>query len=124
MNSSSANHAARYQGKNLLWLLLAICGPAAILYLRIVFTFAASRTGVGAVESAWLYRAGLLMLWFFFIAQAAGAWHMRTLLPPRKQLWAQILQVAAVFVLGLFFSITGAIMLEAFGYSLFIHLKS
>ena len=63
------------------------------------------------------------MLGLFFVAQAAGAWRLRTMLSARKRLWAQILQVTALFVMGLFFSVTGAIMLEAFGYSLFIHLR-
>ena len=120
---SPSSHAELYRGHKLLFLLLALCGPAALLFLRITLSFAAERSK-SASSSAWLNGLGLVALIAFFAAQLWAAWYMRVLIPARPQAWAQALQFIAVFLIGLLFSIVGAVMLEAFGYSLFIHATS
>lgn len=110
------SHADRYRGRNLLWLLVATCGPAAVLYLRIALAFASE-------QAAWLRQIDPVLWVLFFASQGWSAWYMRRMLPVRPRAWANTLQLVAVFFLGLLFSLTGAVMLEAFGYSLFIHLR-
>lgn len=94
---------------------MAICGPAAVLFLRIVVSFAAERAPRLRVVDGPL-------LFLFFAVQLAAAWYLRRLLPERKSPVVSGLQVTGVFLLGLLFSVTGAVMLEAFGYSLFYRL--
>lgn len=119
MTSSPSGHAERYRGSNLLRLLAALCVPAGVLYLRIVATFAAEES-----HSTWLFYLGTGLLFLFFVVQLLAARYLQTLLPPRQNPWRQALEFAGVFLMGLLFSVTGAVMLEAFGYSLFIHLRS
>jgi uncharacterized membrane protein len=111
---------SRYQGKNLLYLLLSICLPAGLLYLRLVLGLAATNTRVTSAQALWLNRASLGALVLFFIVQLICARYVQRLLKPRQTGVGKSLQYGAVLLLCVFFSLTGAIMLEAFGFNLFL----
>jgi len=110
----------RYQGKNLLRLLLAICLPAGILYLRLVLGLAATDTRVTSVQFIWLNRASTLALIMFFAVQLICARYIQRLLKLRQTALGKFLQYGAVLLLCIFFSLTGAVILEAFGFNFFL----
>lgn len=56
----------------------------------------------------------------FFLVQLVCARYMQRLLRPRQTKTGKTLQYGAVLLLALFFSLTGAVMLEAFGLNLFL----
>ena len=114
------HYRSRYEGKNLLRLLLALGVPAFILYLRIVFLFAADTAGLSHAPGVWLVRASYLVLFIFVIVQAFCARYVQKLLRPAKTRLRDALQYLAIFAMCVFFSITGAIACEAFGYNLFL----
>jgi hypothetical protein len=103
--------------------MLAICLPAALLYMRIVFGVAASETPMPPAQSAALNRWGGVMLGFFFIAQLIAAASVQRLFPrPAHRIWTA-LQYIGVLLLCLVFSLTGAIVLEAFGWNFFLRVS-
>ena len=117
---SSRHDLSRYQGKNLLYLLLAICLPAGLLYIRLVLGLAATDTRVMPTQSIWLNRASICALILFFLAQLVCALYVQRLLKLRQTAIGRVLQYGAVLLLCVFFSLTGAIMLEAFGFNVFL----
>lgn len=117
---SPRHDLSRYQGKNLLRLLLAICLPAGILYLRLVLGLAAAGTRVTARQSLWLNRASIGAQILFFGLQLICARYVQHLLKPRQTGVGKALQYGAVLLLCVFFSLTGAVMLEAFGFNVFL----
>jgi hypothetical protein len=121
--SPATNHQhdlSRYQGKNLLYLLLAICVPAGLLYLRLVLGLAATDTRVTTGQAVWLNRVSIFALIVFFLAQLICARYIQRLLRPRQTGLGKSLQYGAVFLLCVFFSLTGAVILEAFGFNFFL----
>ena len=118
--ASSRHDLSRYQGKNLLYLLLAICLPAGLLYLRLVLGLAAADTLVTPAQSTWLNRASVCALILFFLVQLICVRYIQGLLKPRRTGVGKSLQYAAVLLLCIFFSLTGAVMLEAFGFNVFL----
>jgi hypothetical protein len=118
----AGSHKEQYQGKNLLMLLIALCGPAGLLFLRSVFGRAGQPESGAAAPTATLQTVSTTMLVLFYLAQIAAAWYMRRMLPARHAWWSQSLQFFGLLVMGLFFSLVGATMLEAFGYSLWMRL--
>ena len=122
MNSGKGRRhdQTRYQGRNLLLLLLAICIPAGILYLRLVLGLAATDTRVTSAQSTWLNRASILALVVFFAVQLICARYIQRLLKLRQTAVGKLLQYGAVLLLCIFFSLTGAIILEAFGFNFFL----
>ncbi|MBV9033431.1 MAG: hypothetical protein JO182_02965 [Acidobacteriaceae bacterium] len=122
MNSGEdrSHDLTRYQGKNLLRLLLAVCIPAGLLYLRLVLGLAATDTRVTSVQSTWLNRASILALIVFFVVQLVCARYVQRLLNLCQTTIGKFLQYVAVLLLCIFFSLTGAIMLEAFGFNVFL----
>ena len=116
----SKHDRSRYEGKNLLRLLLALGLPAFILYLRIVFLFAADTAGSTHGPGIWLVRASYLVLIIFVIVQAFCARYIQKLLTPVNTRLLDALQYLAIFAVCVFFSITGAIACEAFGYNVFL----
>ena len=110
----------RYQGKNLLYLLLAICLPAGLLYLRLILGLAATDTRVTPAQSTWLSRASLLALITFFLVQLICAFYVQRLLTSRQTAIGKSMQYGAVLLLCIFLSLTGAIILEAFGFNVFL----
>ena len=123
--NSTATHRhdlTRYQGKNLLYLLASICLPAGLLYLRLVFGLAATDTRVTPAQSAWLNRVSTFVLVVFFLVQLFCARYVQHLLNPRRTQIGKAFQYLGVLVLCLFFSVTGTVMLEAFGFNFFLRL--
>ena len=114
------HHPARYQGKNLAYLLLAICFPAGLLFLRLLFGVAATDTRITPRQSAWFGGLSYVALALFFLAQLICARYLQRLLRPRSSLPGKSLQYVLVLLMGLVFSLTGAIMLESFGLNLFL----
>ena len=121
MNAASRpEHRAKYQGKQLLGLMLAICVPAALLYLRVVLGVTASGSRVSPGQAQALNRWATVALGLFFAAQLFCARYVQRLFPQPGGRVRGALQYAGVLVLCVLFSITGAIMLEAFGWNLFL----
>jgi hypothetical protein len=117
---SHGHDLRRYQGKSLLYLLLAVCLPAGLLYLRLVLGLAATDTRVVPAQAAWLNRASIIVLITFFLVQLVCAFYIQRLLTPRQTAMGKSVQYGAVLLLCIFFSLTGAIMLEAFGFNVFL----
>ena len=117
---SPRHDLSRYQGKNLLYLLLAICLPAGLLYLRLVLGLAAIDHRVTPAQSVGLNRASFCALILFFLVQLLCARYVQRLLKLRLTVLGRVLQYGAVLLLCIFFSLTGAIMLEAFGFNVFL----
>jgi hypothetical protein len=110
----------RYEGKNLLRLLLALGVPAFVLFLRIVLAIALSRSAVTASQVAWLNRASYAILAAFFVLELFCARYVQRLLRPARTRLVEAVQYVAVLLLCLFISICGAVACEAFGYAVFL----
>ncbi len=107
----------QYEGKNLARLLLAMGLPAALLYFRILLSTIGSYTQ--ALTPAQISRLGFmsnLILVTFCLVQIFCARYVQRLVPPGKTALGRSLQYAAVLLMCVFFSVTGAIVLESFGY--------
>ncbi len=121
MESAVRGHdPARYQGKNLAFVLLAVCVPAALLYLRLLLGILATSSRVTAVQAARLTLLSNVTLAIFFASQLISARYQQKMLKARATTIGKTLQYAAVLLMGLIFSVTGAIMLEAFGFAVFL----
>ncbi len=119
----SNSHAMRYQGKNLLLLLVAIGTPAALLYLRLVLGYVGSEAQLTAAGSERLIWASNLTLVLFFLAQPIAARYVQRLLKPAATVPRRALQYLGVLLLCVLLSVTGAVLLEAFGYAFFLRMK-
>ena len=97
-----------YQGKNLLRLLLALAIPTGLLYLRVVF------------EYLRLVYYSEAVLGRFFVVQLIAARYLQRLFQPAASKLGSVLQYGGALLMGLFCSITGAVMLEGFGYNFFL----
>jgi len=113
----------RYKGRNLLYLLAAICLPASLLYLRLVFGLAASDNRVGPGQSRWLARSSSVSLLAFFVVQVICARYIQKLLRPSQSKAGKTAQYAAVLVTCILLSLTGAIVLEAIGLNMFLRAR-
>ena len=111
---------SHYQGTSLLYLLLALLGPAGLLYLRIVLGLAATDSRVGPNATIWLTRGSLVALILFFIAQALGTIYIQRLFPTARSRTGRVIQYLGVLAFCILFSLTGAISLEAFGFDFFL----
>jgi hypothetical protein len=110
----------RYQGKRLFYLVLAICVPAALLYLRLVCGIAATDSRVSPGQSLWLERLSIGALMLFFVGQLTCARYLQRLLQPRQTAVGNTLQYLGVLTFCTLLSLTGAIILEAFGFNVFL----
>lgn len=119
-DQNRTRHSSRYEGKNLLRLLLAMGVPAVILYLRIVFAIAGARTATGSQARLWLEGGSYAVLAVFLVVQALCARYVQRLLRPASNRLRDALQYAGVFAMCVFFSVSGAIACEAFGYAVFL----
>ena len=119
---SPRHDPTRYQGKNLLYLLLAICLPTGLLYLRLVLGLAATNTRVTPAQAIRLNRASICALIVFFVVQLICARYVQQLLKLRQTVIGKALQYGTVLLLCVFFSLTGAIILEAFGFNVFLRI--
>ncbi|MDQ2843914.1 MAG: hypothetical protein M3Y72_23330 [Acidobacteriota bacterium] len=97
-----------------------ICLPAGLLYLRLVLGLAASDSRVGPKQALWLARLSIIALVLFFISQVICARYVQNLFPPRESTAGKMAQYAAVLVKCILLSLTGAIVLEAFGLNAFL----
>lgn len=97
-----------YRGKNLLRLLLALAIPAGVLYLRVVFEYLRL-----------LYWSDVA-LGLFFLVQLIAARYLQRFFRPAVTMLGGVLQYGGAVLLGLFCSVTGAVMLEGFGYNFFL----
>ena len=112
---------SQYEGKNLARLLVAIGLPAGLLYLRILLSSVANYTN--ALTAAQINRLTLLsnlLLVAFFLVQILCARYIQRLVPPRHTPIGRSLQFAGVLLLCVVMSVTGAVVLEAFGYNFLI----
>ena len=109
-----------YRGKNLALLVVALCLPAALLYLRLLFGILATSNRVTVAQADRLNALANAALVLFFIAQVISAWYQERRLRPRKTLLGRVLQYLAVFLMGILFSLMGAILLESFGFAVFL----
>lgn len=123
MTDNRQNRMTRYQGKNLVYLLMSICVPAGLLFLRLMFGVAATSSSATPLQALWLNRTANAAWVLFLIAQLAGAYYMKRMLPEKKSQLIQALQYAGVLVMGLCFSVCGAVLLEGFGYNLWLRVK-
>ena len=119
-NMKGADHRARYQGKQLFSLMLAMCVPAALLYIRLVLGLAASEMPVTPAQANALNRWAVVALTLFFVAQFVAARYVQRMLPRPSGRVRDALQYVGVLLMCLLFSLTGAIVLEAFGWNLFL----
>lgn len=110
----------QYQGKRLGYLLLALCLPAGLLYVRLVFGLAATDSRLDASQTLLFGRLSLVALVTFFVAQAVCALYVQRLFPVKRSAAAKALQYAGALVFGVLFSLAGAITLEAFGFATFL----
>jgi hypothetical protein len=117
---NAASHRAKYQGKQLLSLMLAICLPAALLYIRLVLALAAGSSRATPAQSSALNRCSLAVLLVFFAVQLACARYLQRLFPAAANPVKAALQYLGVLLLCVLFSLTGAILLEAFGWNVFL----
>lgn len=115
-----SHEGTRYQGRNLLYLLAAICLPAGLLYLRLVLGLAASDSRVGPEQSLWLARSSSVSLIAFLAVQVICTRYIQKLLRPSQSRTGRAVQYAAVLFTCTLLSLTGAIVLEAFGLNVFL----
>ncbi|MDQ2712718.1 MAG: hypothetical protein M3Y24_10910 [Acidobacteriota bacterium] len=118
--SVSESHRARYRGKSLAYLLLALALPTGLLYLRLVLGLAATDDRVTPSQSVWLARWSSVALLVFVVTQLVAAVYVWRMLPSRRSRIAQALQYLSVLLVCVTFSLTGMTVLEAFGLNLFI----
>lgn len=124
VSSSSEHDPERYRGKNLLLLLIAIGAPAGLLYLRLIFAYTASQGQLTANQVVWLSWASNIALALFFVVQLIAARYVQRLLKPRISPLALALQYVAVLLLCGLLSLIGAVLLEGFGYYLFLRVRT
>ena len=124
VNPSSQSHSENYRGKNLFFLLLAMAAPAALLYLRLVFGYIASEGSVSRNQLGWLTVLSNVALALFFVVQLICARRIQRLLKPRLTLPGIALQYVAVLLLCVLISVTGAVLLEGFGYNFFLRVRN
>src|SRR5690349_1553430 len=118
MEKRSGGHdRSRYQGKRLARLLTVLIVPALILYMRVVLAIVAGRAGANAGA---ISRISDVLLVPFCAVQAGCAWYLSKLLKKPGGRVREALQYGGVLVMCIFCSITGAIVLEAFGYNLVV----
>ena len=113
----------QYQGKNLLRLLLALAIPTGLLYLRVVFAVAASERNVSHAEYVRVLYCSEAALGLFFVVQLIAARYLQRFFRPAVTKLGGALQYAGAVLLGLFCSVTGAVMLEGFGYNFFLRVS-
>lgn len=104
--------------------MLAIGAPAAFLYLRLVFAYMASQGQVSSREIVWLSVASNVALGLFFVVQVVAARYVQRLLKPRASWPGIALQYVGVLLLCGLLSVTGAVLLEGFGYYFFLRVRT
>jgi hypothetical protein len=85
-----------------------------------VLGLAATDTRVTPAQAVWLNRASIFALIAFFLTQLICARYIQRLLKPRQIQVGKFLQYLGVLLLCVFLSLTGATILEAFGFNVFL----
>lgn len=97
--------------------------PAGLLYLRLVLGYVAIESRVSRLQSGWLTWLSNIALIVFFVVQLVSARYIQHLLKPRVTAAGMALQYVAVLLLCILLSVTGAVLLEGFGYTFFLHMR-
>jgi len=71
-------------------------------------------------QAIWFSALSNISLVLFFLTQLAGARYLQRMLKPRSTRAGNAMQYVAVFLTGILFSLTGAIVLEAFGFAVLL----
>lgn len=106
---------SHYEGRNLLLLLLALFGPAFVLFLELA-TSVVQRLGRSHAGSAIPH----ILLGVFFALEIFCARYVQRLLRPPRTRGRDAAQYLAVLALCLFTSYCGAVVCEAFGYEVLL----
>ena len=121
MAEGGARHdPARYQGKSLAYLLLAMFVPAGALFLGMVFEFATSETRLTPAQFRYFSYAFQGAYLLFIPIQLISAFHLQRMFPARRSVPAKVLQYCAALLIGTLLSTTEAVMLMGFGSNLFL----
>ena len=120
---TSKHDRSRYEGKNLLRLLLALGVPALILYFGVTLSLAASESRVTHGQYLALTRASRVFSGLFFVVQLGCARYVQRLLKTPSSRAGNALQYVAVLLLCIFISATAAVACEAFGYEFFLGVR-
>ncbi len=124
VQSPSQHSPKNYRGRNLLFLLLAVGAPAGILYSRLVFGYVASESRVSSSQIQWLSWLSNIALVLFFVVQLICARYVQRLLKTRATLPGRALQYVGVLLLCTLLSMAGTVLLEVFGYTLFLRVRN
>ena len=111
---------SRYQGKNFALLIVATCAPAAVLYLRLVIEVVAEHGHVSSGVARTLGTTSVVILVLFCCVQLVCAAYLQRLIKPGTTALTKAFRFTGALLIGLLISITGAIMLEAFGINVLI----
>jgi hypothetical protein len=114
---------SRYEGKNLLLLLLALFGPAFVLFLQLALSIIVRASSLRSGQSIWMGRLCYGILAVFFLLEIFCARYVQRLLRPATTAVRDALQYVAVFALCLFTSYCAAVICEAFGYEVLLRLS-
>jgi len=123
MNSVKGQHdRTRYQGKNLAYLVLAICIPAGLLYLRLVLGLTATEGRIEPQQASRLNQFSAVVLYLFYGVQCICAWYIQQKTTKPGTLVKRAAVYVIVLLVCLFCSVTGAVMLESLGLNVFLRL--
>jgi hypothetical protein len=84
----------------------------------------ASESQLQRAHLQWLSWSSNIALALFFLLQLFSARYIQRLLKPRTTVSGVALQYLAVLLLCGLLSVTGAVLLEAFGYTFFLRLRN
>ncbi len=116
----AAHDRSRYEGGNLLRLLLALGIPALILSFSLTFAFAASGSRVTQNQYGALLLASRITSGVFFVVQLFCARYVQGLLKIQASKLRSALQYVGVLLFCLFISVVSAIACQSFGYRFYL----
>jgi hypothetical protein len=115
------DHRSRYQGKNLLYLLLSFGVPILLLYFSLTASVVARESQVGRQNPLLFDIVSRAFATLFYGSQFCAAWYLtRIFFPSRATKTVAAFRYIAVLLGTLFCSMCGAVACEAFGYDLFL----
>jgi hypothetical protein len=116
----AAHDRSRYEGKNLLRLLIALGAPALILSFSMTLAFAASETPVTHNQYATLLLASRITSWIFFVVELFCARYVQGLLRIQVSKLRSALQYVGALLFCIFISVVSAIACQSFGYRFYL----
>ncbi len=114
----------RYQGRELLFLLIAMLVPAGMLYLSFVLAIAAGKSGPNHQTYVRLSALSTIALAVFVPVQLAGARYLQRLLPSRTSAKGKVVQYIVALATGLLFSVCAAMVLVALGLNVLARMRA